>query len=170
MFSCLEKKLFRHLQQLRVFWGSILSNWDLSISPSKGSLQVDSMGMCFQHILYSNLLLPNSTQFLLWCSQFQKTVLLRPEIAAHLAPFTPFHIKDNVTPNLYLQLLKISHRPFGKFIVVLKRLVFFIQWTPLQKPARYLSAIWSLCIHQAEMSRFPPLSLLCRRQIRLGEK
>lgn len=83
---------------------------------------------------------------------------------------SPFHIKDHVTQNLYLQPLSISHRPFGKFMVILKRLVFSIQCTPLQKPARYLSAIWSLCIYQAKISRFPLWNLLCGRRIRLGEK
>lgn len=57
---------------------------------------------------------------------------------------THFQTKDNATQNLYLQALNSSHRPIRKFIIVFKRLVFCIQCTPLQNPAEYLAAIWSL--------------------------
>ena len=98
VFLSRKEKTFPFSIVKRIFWRFVLSNWDLSFSPSKGSLQVDSKHLCFQRRSYSNLLLPNSIQFLLWCSQFQKTALLRPEIAAHLAPLIPLSYEGQRNP------------------------------------------------------------------------
>lgn len=79
---------------------------------------------------------------------------------------THFQTKDNATPNLYLQTLNSSHRPIRKFIVVFKRLVFCIQCTPLQNPAEYLAAIWSL---HTQKFQIVSLEFPLQGRIRLGE-
>lgn len=169
--SCLEKKRLLHFQQLKESFDGSSSLTETSAS----HLQKDP---CKQ---IASICASNVNPTVIYCFQtpsnfFYDVHSFRRQLCSGLKQqptwlhLSPFHTKDNVTQNLYLQTLKISHRPFGKFIVILQRLVFFFQCTLLQKPAQYLSAIWALCTYQAKISRFPSLSLLCRRQIRLGKK